>query len=122
MTSGELATVAERKLPLIVLVANNSSYATIRLHQERVYPGRTIATDLVNPDFALLARAYGVLGLKISHPDDAGPCLAKALAHGGPVVVEVWTSLSWITAYRRLAPQGGVVDVPLLTEQAGEAR
>jgi acetolactate synthase-1/2/3 large subunit len=122
MTSGELATAAERQLPLIVLVANNSSYATIRLHQERVYPGRTIATDLVNPDFALLARAYGVLGLKISHPGDVRPRLAQALAHRGPVVVEVWTSLSWITAYRRLAPQGGVVTVPLLTGQAGTAR
>jgi acetolactate synthase-1/2/3 large subunit len=122
MTSGELATAVERKLPLIVLVANNSSYATIRLHQERVYPGRTIATDLVNPDFVLLARAYGVLGLKISHPDEAGPRLAQALAHGGPVVVEVRTSLSWITAYRKLAPHGGVAPVPLLAEQAGAVR
>jgi acetolactate synthase-1/2/3 large subunit len=122
MTGSELATAVERKLPLIVVIANNSSYATIRLHQERVYPGRTIATDLVNPDFALLARAYGALGLKISHADDIAPCLAQALAHGGPVVVEVRTSLSWITPYRRLAAGGGVLPVPLLSEPAGGAQ
>ncbi|WP_018789776.1 thiamine pyrophosphate-dependent enzyme [Salinispora arenicola] len=102
MTGSELATAVSHRLPLVVLVANNGSYGTIRLHQEREFPGRVIATDLSNPDFVQLARAFGALGLIVQAEEDVEPCLARALAHGGPVVVDVRTSLSWITAYRRM--------------------
>ncbi|SNT60949.1 acetolactate synthase-1/2/3 large subunit [Asanoa hainanensis] len=103
MTGSELATAVAHDLPLIVLIANNASYGTIRLHQERTYPGRVIATDLRNPDFARLAEAYGCLGLSIAEEADVAPVLRRAMGHGGPVVVDVRTSLQWITAYRRLA-------------------
>ncbi len=108
MTGSELATAVSRRLPLIVVIANNGSYGTIRAHQERAYPGRVIATDLDNPDFVALARAYGALGLAVTTEQDVEPCLARALAHGGPVVVDVRTSLSWISAYRRLSVSGPV--------------
>jgi acetolactate synthase-1/2/3 large subunit len=102
MTGTELITAVTRRLPLVVLVANNSSFGTIRLNQEREYPGRVIATELANPDFAQFARAFGALGLAVHTEDDIRPALTRALAHGGPVVVDVRTSLAWITAYRHL--------------------
>ena len=102
MNGSELATAVARRLPLVVVLSNNGSYGTIRMAQEQEFPGRPIATDLVNPDFARMAEAYGALGLTASEPGDVEPALRHALAHDGPVLVEVKTSLSWISAYRRL--------------------
>src|SRR5207248_275416 len=59
MSGQEIATAVQHGARPILVVFNNASYGTIRMHQERDYPGRTIATELVNPDFAALARAYG---------------------------------------------------------------
>jgi acetolactate synthase-1/2/3 large subunit len=102
MTGGELATAVQRGARLTVVIANNSSYGSIRHHQERAFPGRPIATDLVNPDFAELARAYGALGLTVEADEEIEPALERALAHDGIAVVDVRTSLSWISAYDRL--------------------
>lgn len=104
MNGGELITAVARRLPLIVVVANNNSYATIRRHQERGYPGRCIATDLVNPDFARLADAFGATGIPVPTYADVRPALRHALAANGPVLLDVHTSLTWITAYHRLDP------------------
>ena len=57
MTGQELATAVQEELAVVVLVVNNGMYGTIRMHQERHYPGRVVGTDLRNPDFAALARA-----------------------------------------------------------------
>lgn len=103
MTGSELATAVARQLRLIVLIANNGSYATIRAHQERHYPNRVIGTDLVNPDFARLADAYGVLGLSVTDVEQVPDALARALRSPGPVVLDVRTSLKWISAYRYLS-------------------
>jgi len=65
MTGNELAVAVQHELPLVIIVSNNGSYGTIRLHQEKAFPGRRIATDLANPDFARLGEAFGALGLKI---------------------------------------------------------
>jgi acetolactate synthase-1/2/3 large subunit len=105
MNCGELATAAQRQVPVLFVVANNRSYATIRLHQELTYPGRTIGTDLTNPDFARMAESFGLLGLTARTRDEVRPCLAKALAHHGPSIVEINTSLRYITAYRPLGPE-----------------
>jgi acetolactate synthase I/II/III large subunit len=102
MNGGELITAVGAALPVVVIVADNCSYATIRAHQEREYPGRVIATDLVNPDFAMLARAHGALGLTAQAEEDVRPALREALECRGPALVHVHTSLSWISAYRRL--------------------
>ena len=60
MCGQELATMVQERLPITVIVANNRMLATIRMHQERRFPGRVIGTDLVNPDFVALAQAFGL--------------------------------------------------------------
>jgi acetolactate synthase I/II/III large subunit len=107
MNGSELATAVERRLRLTVVIADNNSYGTIRNHQERVYPGSVVATDLVNPDFARLADAYGALGITATDPQDVEPALAKALGHPGVSVVHVRTSLQYFGAYRRLGEGAG---------------
>jgi acetolactate synthase-1/2/3 large subunit len=112
MNGNELITAVAARLSLIIIVANNNSYATIRAHQERVYPGRCIATDLVNPDFARLAGAFGAAGVTVSAEHEIRPALRQALDCGGPILLDVRTSLTWITAYQRLGsapttPDGG---------------
>lgn len=102
MNCGELATAVRRQARIVFVVANNGSYGTIRLHQEQHYPGRTIGTGLTNPDFARLAESFGMLGLRADTAARVRPCLAEALAHDGPSLVEVTTSLEHITAYRLL--------------------
>jgi acetolactate synthase I/II/III large subunit len=103
MNSGDLATACHRQTPVVFIISNNGSYGTIRLHQELVFPGRTIGTDLANPDFARMAEAFGALGLTVNVPEQIRPCLAKALGNSGPSVIDVRTSLRHITAYRQLS-------------------
>ncbi len=102
MTGTELATAVQYGARVRLFVSNNRSYGTIRLHQEKAYPGRTIATDLVNPDFASLARAFGAKGLAIHTAADAEATVAEALAADGPVVVDVAASLQHISAFTTL--------------------
>lgn len=80
MTAQELATARQYDAPVISLVVNNGMFGTIRMHQERHYPGRTIATDLFNPDFVMLARAYGGEGERVKRTEDFAPALERALA------------------------------------------
>ena len=98
MTGNELATAMQEGAKMVVIVANNASYGTIRFHQETRYPGRPLATGLTNPDFAALARSFGALGLTIAEPAEAEPVLRQALAADCPVVVDVKTSLECLTA------------------------
>jgi len=110
MTGNELATAVNHRARLALFVSNNASYGTIRLHQEKAFPGRTIGTDLANPDFARLAEAFGARGLSIGTPAEVGPVVREALAADGPVVVDVKTSLEHISAYTTLEKlAGGVV-------------
>jgi acetolactate synthase-1/2/3 large subunit len=81
MTMQEMGTAAQHGLGLVVLLFNNASFGTIRLHQERAYPGRAQATDLVNPDFAALARSYGGLGRVVTRTEEFAPAFEEALAH-----------------------------------------
>jgi len=96
MTGNELAVAVERKLPLKIFLSNNRSLGTIRLHQERMYPGRSHATDLTGPDFSKLAQAFGCATLLIEKDEDIEPMIRAALAATGPVFVEVQASLSAI--------------------------
>ena len=70
MCGQELATMVAERLPVLVVVANNRMLGTIRMHQERRFPGRVMATDLVNPDFAGLARAYGAYGERVERAEE----------------------------------------------------
>jgi len=103
MTGNELATAIQYRLPVTVIVANNNSYGTIRLHQEKWFPGRSIATDLKNPDFARLAEAFGAKGFRIEREADIDAALEGALAADGPSLVEVRTSLEHISAFTTLS-------------------
>ncbi|WP_299395154.1 thiamine pyrophosphate-binding protein [Pelagibius sp.] len=78
MTMQELGTAAQYGAGVVVLVSNNGLYGTIRMHQERSYPGRPSATDIVNPDFAALAAAYGGHGEVVSRDEDFPDALARA--------------------------------------------
>ena len=89
MTGQELATAVQYKLDVIVLVINNGMLGTIRMHQERHYPERTIATDLVNPDFAALARAYGAFGETVERTEDFAAAFQRARASRGPAILEL---------------------------------
>jgi acetolactate synthase-1/2/3 large subunit len=89
MSSPELATAVQYDLPIVVLLVNNGMYATIRMHQERQYPGRVIGTDLQNPDFSALARAYGAHAERVERTDDFEPAFERALASGKPSVLEL---------------------------------
>ncbi|HZD41140.1 MAG TPA: thiamine pyrophosphate-dependent enzyme, partial [Terriglobales bacterium] len=73
MTGHEMATAKQYGAKIIVLVYNNGGYNSIRMHQQAQYPGRQIGTDLVNPDFAAVASAYGALGLKVLRDDEFLP-------------------------------------------------
>jgi acetolactate synthase-1/2/3 large subunit len=89
MNGQELATAVQYKLPVIFVVVNNGMYGTIRMHQERNYPERVLGTELVNPDFAALARAYGAHGERIEKTEEFGPALERALGAGIPTLLEI---------------------------------
>ena len=89
MTGQELATAVQEDLPIVILVVNNGMYGTIRMHQERHYPGRVVGTDLVNPDFAALAVAYGAFGARVERTEEAADAIDAALAAGRPALVEL---------------------------------
>lgn len=80
MTSQELATAVRHRLGIVFLVFNNSMYATIRMHQEKNYPGRVLATDLNNPDFVAYAKSFGADAALVDKTEDFAPALEKALA------------------------------------------
>ena len=103
MTGNEISVAVERNLPLKIFVANNGSLGTIRLYQERDYPGRTVATNLQNPNFCGIAEAYGAKALRISSDDEIAAMIDEALSIDGPVLIEVMTSLEYIAAYGRLS-------------------
>jgi acetolactate synthase-1/2/3 large subunit len=99
MTGNEFSVAVERNLPIKVFVSDNRSLGTIRLYQERDYPGRTLATNLYNPNFAALAEAHGAKGFTIERDDQIKSIVAAAMAHNGPALVQVKTSLEHIAAY-----------------------
>jgi acetolactate synthase-1/2/3 large subunit len=78
MNGQELATAAQYGLKIVFMVVNNGMYGTIRMHQEREYPGRVSGTELKNPDFAALARAYGLHGETVEKTADFAPAFERA--------------------------------------------
>ncbi|UCI09834.1 thiamine pyrophosphate-binding protein [Mesorhizobium sp. B1-1-8] len=102
MNGQEFATAVQYSLPIIVIVVNNGIYGTIRMHQEREYPSRVVATDLKNPDFAALARAYGGHGELVEKTADFAPAFERARASGKPAIVEIRLDPEAITPTRTL--------------------
>jgi acetolactate synthase-1/2/3 large subunit len=97
MTLQELGTAAERGAAIRVIVADNGSYGTIRMHQERAYPGRVSATDIVNPDFAALAAAYGFHAERVETTADFPAAFERARAAPGPALIHLRTDVERIT-------------------------
>jgi acetolactate synthase-1/2/3 large subunit len=89
MTGQDFATAVQYQLPVIVVLADNSLYGTIRMHQEREYPGRVIATALHNPDFVAYALAFGGYGVRVEKTADFPAAFAQALATGKPSIVHL---------------------------------
>ncbi len=89
MTGQELATAAHHDLAVIFIVVNNGMYGTIRMHQEREFPGRVHGTALTNPDFAAYARAFGISGETVETTARFEPALARALASNKPALIEI---------------------------------
>ena len=81
MNGQELATAAQYGAGVVVIVFNNGMYGTIRMHQEREFPNRQVGTELHNPDFAALARAYGGSGEVVTQTAEFAPALQRALAY-----------------------------------------
>jgi acetolactate synthase-1/2/3 large subunit len=89
MNGQEIATAVQHNANVIFLVINNGMYGTIRMHQERDYPGRVSGTDLKNPDFAALARAYGAHGETVRETKEFAPAFERALKAGKPALIEI---------------------------------
>lgn len=97
MTGQEIVTAFDHGVAPLVIVFNNGIYGTIRLHQERDYPGRTIGTTLHNPPFAKLMQVYGGWGEAVERTDDFGPALERALGSGKPALIELRTDPNQLT-------------------------
>ncbi|RVD61388.1 thiamine pyrophosphate-binding protein [Mesorhizobium sp. M2D.F.Ca.ET.185.01.1.1] len=102
MNGQEFATAVQYDLPIIVIVVNNGIYGTIRMHQEREYPSRVVATTLKNPDFAALARSYGGHGETVEKTANFAPAFERALASGKPTIIEIRLDPEAITPTRTL--------------------
>jgi acetolactate synthase-1/2/3 large subunit len=89
MTGQEIATAAQYGANFVAVVVNNGLYGTIRMHQEREYPGRVYGTELRNPDFAAYARAFGGHGETVARTADFAPAFERAAASGKPAIIEL---------------------------------
>ncbi len=98
----ELATAMQFGAPLVVIVVNNGMLGTIRMHQEKNYPGRVSGTTLANPDFIALAKAFGAHAERVEHTEDFPAAFARAQAAGVPALIELRTDPRQITPAARI--------------------
>jgi acetolactate synthase-1/2/3 large subunit len=98
MNAQELATAAQYGCDLMVIVIDNGSYGTIRMHQERTYPGRIAATDLANPDFAALGAAFGAWTRRVETTAEFAAALAEANGRKGLRLLHCLTNIEQLSA------------------------
>jgi acetolactate synthase I/II/III large subunit len=98
----ELLTAVQHKANLIIIVVNNGTYGTIRMHQERRYPGRVMATDLENPDFVAMARSCGAYAAKVDTTEAFAEAFHRAAAAGRPALLELRVDPAQLTPSFRL--------------------
>ena len=103
MTGQEIATAMHHGVAPIILVFDNGMYGTIRMYQERAYPERISGTALTNPDFCLLAEAYGAHGETVIRTEDFAPAFRRALESGKPAVIALRTDPEQITSRATIA-------------------
>jgi acetolactate synthase-1/2/3 large subunit len=97
MTGQELATAVQYEAAIRIIVVNNGTYGTIRMHQEREHPGRVIATTLRNPDFVAYARAFGAFGARATTTDELKAAWEEAVSYPGPALIEAVLDAEAIT-------------------------
>ncbi len=108
MTGQELATAMHIGAKPKIVISNNATYGTIRLHQEKFYPKRVSGTELTNPDFCAWAESFGAKAFRISADEDVDTLVQQALDHNeGPVVVEVISSKESLSAFTTLSKLRG---------------
>jgi acetolactate synthase-1/2/3 large subunit len=100
MTGNEMIAAVERQLPILFILSNNASYASIRIHQDREYPGRHRGTSLFNPDFAALAAAFGMRSQRLSDASQVDSTIAGLIGTQVPAFLEVSTSLQVVLPAR----------------------
>ncbi|HVL79645.1 MAG TPA: thiamine pyrophosphate-dependent enzyme, partial [Sphingomicrobium sp.] len=103
MNGQELATAAQYGADFLVILVDNGSYGTIRMHQEREYPTRVSGTDLANPDFATLARAFGGWAETVERTEDFAPALDRALGEKGIRLLHCKTDVEQISNQTTIA-------------------
>ena len=103
----ELATAVQHRANVVTIVVNNGVYGTIRMHQERRYPGRAVATELVNPDFVALARSFGAYGERVESTGAFPDAFRRAVAAGRPAVLELRADPDQLSPAFRLQPPKG---------------
>ena len=103
MTGQEMATAVQYGANVVTIVVDNGSYGTIRAHQEQRYPGRAIATDLKNPDFAAYARAFGAWSARVERTEHFPAALEEARSAGVPALIHLVTDLEDISPGRTLS-------------------
>ena len=103
MNGQDFATAVQYGLPFIDHHRDNGLYGTIRMHQEREYPGRISATDLRNPDFAAYARAFGGFGVSVERTEDFPAAFKAAQAAGIPAIIQLKIDPEAITPATTLA-------------------
>jgi acetolactate synthase I/II/III large subunit len=106
MNSQEYATAAQYNLPVITVIADNGLYGTIRMHQEREYPGRVSATILKNPDFVAYAKSFGGFGAVVEKTEDFPAAFKAAQASGKPAVIQLRIDPEAITPVMTLTKIG----------------
>ncbi|MDG2474552.1 MAG: thiamine pyrophosphate-binding protein [Paracoccaceae bacterium] len=104
MSGMELMTAVQYEVPLIIVLFNNGSYGTIRMHQEREHPGRVIATDLQNPDFRAMAIAMGAHGELVETTDNFIPAFERCLRQKKPSLIELKTDINQLSTRYILKP------------------
>jgi acetolactate synthase-1/2/3 large subunit len=102
MYAQEIATAVQHHANLVIIVVNNGTYGTIRMHQERRYPGRVIATDILNPDFVALAQSYGAFAERVKFMASFPQAYLRAAAAGRPALLELRVNPSQLTPAFRL--------------------
>ncbi|MEM7173005.1 MAG: thiamine pyrophosphate-binding protein [Pseudomonadota bacterium] len=103
MNGQELMTAAQEGAQPVVIVLNNGIFGTIRMHQERHYPGRVMGTDLLSPDFQKLAQAYGYHGERVARTQDFPAAFERAVASKSGAIIELMIDAEGITPRQRLS-------------------
>ena len=98
----ELATAIQENAALILLIVNNGMYGTIRMHQERQYPGRVFASNLVNPDFVALSKSFGVYAERVTTFSEFPNAFTRAISSKKMSVIELVTDPFQLSPSKRM--------------------